>query len=302
MQLRHFPLLSLLTAILHGMDQPAPSKDYIFSVSPAFLSNVSNGYTSPALRATANWKHEWAPWTGPATGFVKAAARGTWATRPEANTEPSFAEVQAGVAWQPEAQPFIPTKDPDFNPNAPGTDSPMPTGGWSAGRIELGARSRYETDQRQDNSDVANGLQLGYFHNKSTGPWPLIPSFTLDYQWVETLTSVQADLKETSYERVDACAAWSAPIGHIVADDTRWLAPLGVIFNLYGTLARQSSGEWREQADTKTRMIEVGLNYGLTDLNLWKCSSVYVTWSHGRRPPTTEDATVISVGLTVRLE
>ena len=293
-------LLSLAAVQLSAAGPEADAWNAAYNVKPAVLRSTPGDRLALAARYEAKAKYDYAPWRGP-TAFVKGVSEGTVATLSEANSDDLFAELQLGAAFQLMKGPRVPPPPESRDPTAPPATPPA-TGGYRLGRLELGAKVRLETDQPFENYSLTYGPQLAYFHNNTRGAWPLVPSLCVDYQRVEPLHSRflrSLGEDEDGFYRLSTVASWDLPLGEALAPRSRYLGPLGAIFNLRDYRAQEVPSAVRQSRRDESRYYEGGLNYEFTDLRCRWLRSAYVTVAHGRKPPVVDNKTMVFVGVVL---
>lgn len=283
-------------------DAPSPFK-YDYSIKPGVLSGSAENDLVPALKYSASAKYDWAPWKGNGTAFAKFRSEGAVATEATANSENLFAELHAGGDFflgKPAPVTAPPPAPGNFTPDMV---PPTPEGRKDFGFIEGTAKLRFETDQSFENYNVTYGPHIGYVHrNSAKALWPLVPLVQVDFQRVEVLHSEAYEkrgIDEEAFWRYGITAEWNWQAGEQLAQDSRYLRPLGV----YGRVSYYQSydlpkGATRAEFDESTYYAG-GLNYAFTKLNLRYLRSAFITVAHGRLPPTIREQTMVFVGVTL---
>jgi hypothetical protein len=299
---------ALLVVLSAGSCPAAEEKTHLFdsdfNLKPAVLHASKGSDWAAALRWRGRLAYDYSPWRGSLTAFASGQTQGTLATDARAHSEDIWAEINTGLAWQLQRAVKLGTAPPrgERDPTAPST-GPPPGGGLRLGRLEVGLKVRFETDQPLENYALTYGPQLGYFHNNEQGLWPLVPSFSLDYQRVDLLDSLyyrRLGLNDDdSFFRFSTVASWQLPVGTWLARDNRYVNSLGAVANLRHTLAREVPNAIKLQGKDESWYCEAGLNYAFKNVGAKWLRSAYVTVARGRLPPATENKTVIYVGLVV---
>lgn len=237
-------------------------------------------------------------WTQPtAASFRKnvtahVATKGALAVDPDLNTTPLVAD--AGVTTS--INLYRPSK---VVPGEKPGDYQTVQEGFNCGRLSLGILGGYETDQRLDNRNFTGGVELGYVLTENRGVKALVPSVFVGYDFVvvdhSELQQALGDDDET--RRLRVFSSWKLPVG-------QWLSgpfdPLNAHFDVRYYLSDGTSSTVRALDKDDALYVAGALSYSFGENPLWGfVNSAHVKVANGRIPPVTDDATTVTVGLTL---
>ncbi|OEU65195.1 MAG: hypothetical protein BBJ57_05785 [Desulfobacterales bacterium PC51MH44] len=224
---------------------------------------------------------------------LRLASEGSVATDADLNTKPLKADARLAFAVNLyKATRTIPGDTPK--------SSTVISKGFDLGRADFSIVGGYETDQRLDNRNFTAGGELACVQTRHDGLRGFIPSIFLGYDLIRVDTSqIQKDLgvDDRNAERFRAFAKWKLKIGGWISET---LDPLDLHIDLryYKT---ESLPDALNNADQDEATYAAGtLKYSFTGKEPWGIiNAVFVRIDDGRIPPTTEDGSTITFGVTM---
>lgn len=224
---------------------------------------------------------------------ARFASEGTVAGDADLNTKPLTADAKLTTALNLYKAPKVVLGD------SPG-EYKKESEGFNYGRMDFSAKAGYETDQRFDNRNFTIGVEVGYVLTENENAKALVPSVFLGYDVVIVDNSeIQDDLgvDDDVSERFRALASWKIPIGHWLPEP---LDPLNVHIDLRYYHSAGLPSAMKEEDQDEATYAAGALSYSFGDHPLWGIvNAAFVRVADGRIPPTTDDETTITFGLTV---
>jgi hypothetical protein len=232
--------------------------------------------------------------------FAKTA--GTVAWESEANPENIIVETGAGLRWLYHAG--APSTSTPINFGAPidpnAKNVPVPQSRRPVS-LQGDLKVAFETDQSFDNNQLTFGPRLGLTHTQNSGFWPLLPSVHIAYQRIKVLEDgflQQNGISQRNFWRFDAAAAWKWRPFELTGAESAALKPIGLhldarYFRSYDLPARARALDQQENFYTAGTV-----SYETAQ---WKyISSLYLTFAHGRLPPSTRSDSTLFAGVSIR--
>lgn len=282
---------------LRAEEKPAAGT---WSLKPTILDSGDGEYWAGALRWEGKVNQYYSSWEGSMSAFAAGNTKGTVATDAWAHSENMLATIAAGLSWQsgsPKQLVISPGADNGNAPRAnlnPGNDSPEC-------RFEVSVKAGFESDQPMDNYALTYGPQIGFYHNNMDIMWPLVPTFTVDYQQeVIVRSSYYRSLgleDDGSSSRFSADVSWDLPVGNWMPGNNPYVKNIGAIVNLHYNLAYGTPSVIEQKGQDTSSYYEIGFNYLFTNPRKFWLQSLYLTVAHGHLPQTQDNTTMVFVGL-----
>jgi len=172
--------------------------------------------------------------------------------------------------------------------------------GFNRGRLSLGILGGYETDQRLDNRNFTGGFEVGYVLTENRGVKALVPSLFVGYDFVivdHSKLQQTLGVNDDDSRRLRVFGSWKLPVGQWLPGP---LDPLNAHIDIRYYLSDGTPGAVRALEKDDALYVAGALSYSFGEKPLWGfVNSAYVKVADGRIPPITDDATTVTVGLTL---
>lgn len=289
-------LMAFTTAYSEAADSALKST---WNIKPSLLHSSGEDSIVPAAKWNAALRYDSST---KLRTYGMARTEGVVATASDAHSEDLFVEIAGGFVFHP-----IDLQLPEEFTGDARDAKERGAADKDFGRLDLGLKLRFETDQPLENYDLTYGAELGYVLASDRRWLALVPSLYASYARVEVLESEFFEnraIAEDSYFRFDIAAAWKwRPFADLVQD----IQPLNPI-TLHADIRFSYSHDLpagTDQTDYDKALYYAGtISYELTDLNArWvdaiRLRNVYLTIARGRLPPAVKDQTMIFLGIVL---